>query len=145
MQFCFTKTVHTLIKISALQTSNGLKTIGYISSGNMALLLKFGYSEKATKFEKIFHVKFDVTEQCQILSGRFFSNFVAFSEYPNFTNRNLQENCKHTKRHKSKFPISISLIVHMFSQCTLIHKVIINFRLQVIRSLAKKTDMAFSL
>ena len=25
-------------------------------------LLKFGYSEKATKFEKIFHVKFDVTE-----------------------------------------------------------------------------------
>ena len=25
-------------------------------------LLKFGYSEKATQFEKIFHVKFDVTE-----------------------------------------------------------------------------------
>ena len=24
--------------------------------------LKFGYSEKATKFEKIFHLKFDVTE-----------------------------------------------------------------------------------
>ena len=23
---------------------------------------KFGYSEKATKFEKIFHLKFDVTE-----------------------------------------------------------------------------------
>ena len=25
-------------------------------------LIKFGYSEKATKFEKIFHLKFDVTE-----------------------------------------------------------------------------------
>ena len=25
-------------------------------------LLKFGYSEKATKFEKIFHLKFDLTE-----------------------------------------------------------------------------------
>ena len=38
----------------------------------------------ATKFDKIFHFKFDVTEQCQIFSGRFFSNFVAFSEYPDF-------------------------------------------------------------
>ena len=47
--------------------------------------LKFGYYEKATKFEKIFHLKFDVTEWCQILSGSFFSNFVAFSEYPYFT------------------------------------------------------------
>ena len=26
----------------------------------------------ATKFDKIFHFKFDVTEQCQIFSGRFF-------------------------------------------------------------------------
>ena len=26
------------------------------------VLVKFGYSEKATKFEKIFHLKFDVTE-----------------------------------------------------------------------------------
>ena len=40
------------------------------------LALKFGYSEKATKFEKIFHLKFDATQ--------IFSNFVAFSEYPNF-------------------------------------------------------------
>jgi len=24
--------------------------------------LKFGYSEKATKFEKIFHLKFDATQ-----------------------------------------------------------------------------------
>ena len=48
-------------------------------------ILKFGHSEKATKFEKIFHLKFDVTEYRQILSGNFFSNFVVFSEYPNFT------------------------------------------------------------
>ena len=34
--------------------------------------LKFGFSEKATKFEKIFHVKFNVTEYHQILRGRFF-------------------------------------------------------------------------
>ena len=26
------------------------------------ILVKFGYSEKATKLEKIFHLKFDVTE-----------------------------------------------------------------------------------
>ena len=39
------------------------------------LLIKFGYSEKATKFEKIFHLKFDVTEFRQILSGRFFQTF----------------------------------------------------------------------
>ena len=31
------------------------------------LKLKFGYSEKATKFEKIFHLKFDATQQ---LGGR---------------------------------------------------------------------------
>ena len=34
--------------------------------------MKFGYSEKATKFEEIFHLKFEVTESRQILSGRFF-------------------------------------------------------------------------
>ena len=26
------------------------------------IVLKFGYSEKATKFEKIFHIKFDATQ-----------------------------------------------------------------------------------
>ena len=38
-------------------------------------MLKFGYSEKATKFKKIFHLEFDVTEWHQILSGRFFQIF----------------------------------------------------------------------
>ena len=49
------------------------------------VFLKFEHSEKDTKFEKIFHLKFDVTQQCQILSGRFFFKFVFFSECPNFT------------------------------------------------------------
>jgi hypothetical protein len=35
------------------------------------LYVKFGHS-KGTKFEKIFHLKFDATEQRQIESGRFF-------------------------------------------------------------------------
>ena len=35
-------------------------------------MIKLGYSEKATKFETIFRLKFDVTEQRHILSGRFF-------------------------------------------------------------------------
>ena len=30
-------------------------------------------------------MKYDVTEKRQISSGRFFSNFVAFSKYPNFS------------------------------------------------------------
>ena len=34
--------------------------------------VKLGYSEKATKFEKVLHIKFDITEYCHILSGRFF-------------------------------------------------------------------------
>ena len=31
------------------------------SYGGVKLYLKFGYFEKATKFEKIFHLKFDDT------------------------------------------------------------------------------------
>ena len=34
---------------------------------SLAKLIKFKYSEKATKFEKIFHVKFDLTEFCGLL------------------------------------------------------------------------------
>ena len=46
-------------------------------------VVKFGYSEKATQFEKIFHLKFDVTESN--FKWKIFSNFVAFSEYPNLS------------------------------------------------------------
>ena len=42
------------------------------STNSWLAQVKFGYSEKATKFEKIFRLKFDVTEQRQILNGRFF-------------------------------------------------------------------------
>ena len=31
-------------------------------------ILKFGYSEKATQFEKMFHLKFDITEFCDLLT-----------------------------------------------------------------------------
>ena len=34
---------------------------------------KFGYSEKATKFEKIFHLKFDVTENIRTLTRNLYS------------------------------------------------------------------------
>ena len=38
-------------------------------------IFKFGYSEKATKFEKIFHLKFDATQNIRTLTK---SNFVEF-------------------------------------------------------------------
>ena len=42
--------------------------------------VKFGYSEKATKFEKIFHLKFDATQYSVMSNSKWkiFSNFVAF-------------------------------------------------------------------
>ena len=48
------------------------------------MIVKFGYSEKATNFEKIFHLKFDVYWVASNFQWKIFSNFVAFSEYPNF-------------------------------------------------------------
>ena len=46
---------------------------------------KFGYTEKATNLKKkIFHLKFDVRVASNF-KWKIFSNFVAFSEYPNFT------------------------------------------------------------
>ena len=52
--------------------SKGKEVRSHEKHDNSIFTLKFGYSEKATKFEKIYHLKFDVTEQRQILSGRFF-------------------------------------------------------------------------
>ena len=52
-------------------------------------LLKFKYSEKASKFEKKnLPLNFDITDYSVISTriGRFFSNFVAFSEYTNCDN-----------------------------------------------------------
>ena len=41
---------------------NGHTTGNYCFFTIVCLQLNFGYSEKATKFEKKFHVKFDVTD-----------------------------------------------------------------------------------
>ena len=57
---------------SSQQTQRQFVVYKLLCYYNLCMVLKFGYSEKATKFEKIFHVKFDITEQRQILSGRFF-------------------------------------------------------------------------
>ena len=42
--------------------------------------LKFKYSEKAIKFENIFHLKFDATQYSVMSNSKWkiFSNFVAF-------------------------------------------------------------------
>ena len=52
-----------------LHSNETLSTLCFCASD---FQLKFGYSEKATKFEKIFHLKFDATQWRQILCGRFF-------------------------------------------------------------------------
>ena len=46
---------------------NNSKYFGHLVAGFLSLHVKFGYSEKATKFEKIFHLKFDVTENIRTL------------------------------------------------------------------------------
>ena len=57
---------------------------------NFHVELNFGYSEKATKFEKISHIKFDITQYIvSYFKWKIFSNFVAFSKYPNFNLINL--------------------------------------------------------
>ena len=49
--------------------------------------LKFRYSEKATKFEEIFHLTYDVTEY----KWKIFFKFLPFSEFP--LNK-LDKNCQ---------------------------------------------------
>ena len=46
--------------------------------------LKFGYSEKATKFGKNLPLKILRYSVTSNFKWKIFSNFVAFSEYPNF-------------------------------------------------------------
>ena len=48
-------------------------------------LLKFGYFEEATKFEKNLPLKIWRYLVTSNFEWKIFSNFVAFSEYPNFT------------------------------------------------------------
>ena len=51
----------------------------------MGILLKFIYSEKATKFCKIFPLLLTTVHAVKS-KGNISQNFVAFSEYMNFTN-----------------------------------------------------------
>ena len=72
-------------------------------------VVKFAYSEKTTKCEKILNLKFDATQYRQLLSRFFFSNFVAFSEYPNFKSRddfNVFQSTKAKIRYDSESGIS---------------------------------------
>ena len=74
--------------------------------------VKLRHSEKATKFEKNSPTCFDVTVYLNVkTSGRFFSNFVAFSENLNFTKVKLEirslkighEKTKGKSTHDSRF------------------------------------------
>ena len=65
------KYLTTIPVVLGFQTKYGLLKLKTCSLYYKNLLLKFGRSEKGTKFEKIFHFQFDVTQQRQILSGRF--------------------------------------------------------------------------
>ena len=49
-------TISTMFVWECTKTALGRKDPG------MSFMVKFGYSEKATKFEKIFHLKFDATQ-----------------------------------------------------------------------------------
>ena len=49
-----------------------------------SISLKFGHSEKATKFEKNLPLKIWRYSLASNFKWNFFSNSVAFSEYPNF-------------------------------------------------------------
>ena len=54
--------VHVLVTVAKVQESelwdHDFEKLSFFES----VQVKFGYSEKATKFEKIFQLKFDVTE-----------------------------------------------------------------------------------
>ena len=60
------------------------KNILHLQVQQNYFLLKFGYSEKATKFEKNLPLKIWRYWVASNFKWIFFSNFVAFSEYPNF-------------------------------------------------------------
>ena len=56
-----TKTICTIL-FSNIHWSEIVIEKKYATKLAYCTYLKFGYSEKATKFEKNFHVKFDITE-----------------------------------------------------------------------------------
>ena len=56
--------MNNLVVLMVATTEEKKNISGFCSdfAQSSSLLLKLGYSEKATKFEKIFHLKFDITE-----------------------------------------------------------------------------------
>ena len=54
----------------------------------VVFMVKFKFSQKATKIDKIFTVDLTVTTYCQIVGEDFFSILVAFSENVNFNSMN---------------------------------------------------------
>ena len=57
--------VAALDSVTSVGEQEGAELIQFLSMipfRNIIILIKFGYAEKATKFEKIFHLKFDITE-----------------------------------------------------------------------------------
>ena len=68
------------------------KNWDYFKGNSCSLTLKFGYSEKATKFEKNLPLKiWCYSVMPNFFKWKIFSNFVAFSEYLNFTSGFLLE------------------------------------------------------
>ena len=63
-----------MAKIIFCNSDCGVSTFFRFSPDVTNLFIKFGYSEKATKFEKIFHLKFDATKG-QLIPKWFFVLF----------------------------------------------------------------------
>ena len=84
------------------------------------LYVKLGPSEKTTKFKKIFHLKFDNTQQRQILSVRFFSILCSSQIVPTLPNIGLSTLFLHHMFNltKSLAPRSIHFICNWNRQLT---------------------------
>ena len=84
---------YKVYKNSISLTRNFIKKVSNKQTNRLARLLKFIYSEKATKFFKISAVDLSyvvpVNSTVEILQ-----NFVAFSEYMNFKGDNSVPHCK---------------------------------------------------
>ena len=59
----------------------------FLTNAQFSNTVKFGYSEKVTKFEKNLPLKIWRYWVASNFKWKIFSNFVAFSEYPNFKDR----------------------------------------------------------
>ena len=97
--------------------SKQAKTLFSKDKGTENLFLKFIYSEKATKFCKIFTLLFSYVVPVKS-KGKISQNFVAFSEYMNFNKlrffqhcRKLEEKCKQKNGDKVVLKLYLILFV----------------------------------